>query len=43
MTIWVNIYPPLHEGDMPIFRRYWDEETALRFKEGCIKMIKLTF
>lgn len=43
MTLYINIYPPIEEGDFPILRRYWTLKEALQFKEGALRMIVLTF
>lgn len=44
MTIWLNVYPPVIEGDLPIIRRFWTKKEALQQKlEGCLYTVELTF
>ena len=43
MTFYVNVYPPLVEGDLPILRRFWTKKEAVQNQlDGCLYTIKLT-
>lgn len=43
MTMWINVFPAIEEGDFPILRRYWSKEEALRFSAGCLRILEVTF
>lgn len=36
-SFWINVYPPLQEGGLPVIRRYPTEEEAIQMcLDGCL-------